>query len=71
MNTTPPPPLNAGPDCRSFPALRQSHSARQSFEMELQRVRRMSIEQRVREALTLQDRFAWLDPCREEEGQHG
>jgi len=62
---------NTRPVSRSFPAMRKSHSAQQSFEMEMQRLRRMSIEERVREALEMQDRFAWLAPSREEKGNHG
>ncbi len=51
--------------------MRQSHSAQQSFDVELQRLRRMSIEERVREALGMQDRFAGLAPCAEEKVNHG
>jgi hypothetical protein len=51
--------------------MRKSHSAQQSFEMEMRRLRQMSIEERVREALELQDRFSWLDPSNEDKENHG
>ncbi len=43
-------------------ARRRSASAEASFQAELERVRGMSIEQRVLEALTMSERFAWLVP---------
>jgi hypothetical protein len=46
-----------------FPRMRRSHSARQSFDRELSRLRAMSIENRINEALSLKDRFAWLKPA--------
>jgi len=46
-----------------FPRVRRSHSARQAFERELTRLRAMSIESRINEALSLKDRFAWLKPA--------
>jgi len=41
----------------SFPSLRKSRCARQSFEQELNRVRNMSIEERVQEALGMANHF--------------
>ena len=49
-----------------FPRMRASPSARQSFEMELARLRGMSIEDRITEALSLKDRFSWLEPVLKE-----
>jgi hypothetical protein len=40
-----------------------SHCATQSRERELQRLRRMSVEERVRAALTMGNRFAWIQPA--------
>jgi hypothetical protein len=45
-----------------FPALRKSHCAQASFAVELKRLRAMSIEERVLEALGLHNRFSWIDP---------
>jgi len=42
--------------------MRKSQSACQSLDAELARLRRMSIEDRVLEALSLNERFAWLKP---------
>ncbi len=44
---------------RHFFRKRRSHSARQSFDRELSRLQGMSIENRITEALSLKDRFAW------------
>ncbi len=46
----------------SFPEKRRSRSAAQSFEMEMKRLRSMTIEERVLEALGLSERFSWLTP---------
>jgi hypothetical protein len=46
-----------------FPGMRRSHSARQSFDRELSRLRAMSIESRINEALSMKDRFSWLKPA--------
>jgi hypothetical protein len=46
-----------------FPRLRKSHCARQSFDRELSRLRAMSIENRINEALSLKDRFSGLNPA--------
>jgi len=43
--------------------MRRSHSAAQSFDRELSRLRAMSIENRINEALSLKDRFSWLKPA--------
>jgi hypothetical protein len=42
--------------------MRKSHSAQQSLDAELSRLRRLSIEARVVEALSPQDLFVWLEP---------
>ena len=39
---------------------RQSASARKALEAEIERVRRMSIEDRIKAALSLRSRFEWL-----------
>ncbi|MEO0453063.1 MAG: hypothetical protein AAFY98_02855 [Verrucomicrobiota bacterium] len=41
---------------------RRSHCGGQSFELELERLRRMSVEERIREVLTMEDRFSTLKP---------
>jgi hypothetical protein len=47
---------------RGFPRMRKSHSAQQSLDVELARLRHMSIEDRVIEALSIKDSFTWLEP---------
>lgn len=42
---------------RAFPRMYESHSARISFETELKRLRGMTIEERVIEALGMHERF--------------
>ena len=49
-----------------FPGMRRSHSARQAFDRELSRLRAMSIESRINEALSLKDRFSWLKPAKKD-----
>ena len=39
---------------------RQSASARKALEAEIERVRRMSIEDRIKAALSMRSRFEWL-----------
>ncbi len=46
-----------------FPRPRRSHSAAASFERELARLTTMSIENRIREALSMKDRFSELKPA--------
>ena len=45
-----------------FPRLVASASARKSFEREMMRLRGMSFEARIAEALSLNDDFSWLEP---------
>jgi len=45
-----------------FPKSVVSISARKSFEKELARLRSLSVEERILEALSLQDVFSWLEP---------
>ncbi|MDX2226652.1 MAG: hypothetical protein SFY92_06160, partial [Verrucomicrobiae bacterium] len=46
----------------TFPKARKSHCAGQSFDAEMKRLRAMTIEQRVLEALGMNERFAWITP---------
>jgi hypothetical protein len=55
-------PAAALPRTRGFPRMRKSHSAQQSMDVELARLRSMSIEDRVVEALSIKDLFVWLKP---------
>ncbi len=43
-------------------AMRKSHCAALSFAQELKRLRSMSVEERIVEALGMGQRFAWLSP---------
>jgi hypothetical protein len=45
-------------------ALRKSRCAAQSRQQETARLRRMSIEERVRSALEMDKRFSWIKPDR-------
>jgi len=45
---------------------RSSLCAQRAFDAELSRLRRMSIEERIAEALSMNERFSWLQPA---EGQ--
>lgn len=45
-----------------FPRLVASASARKSFEREMVRLRGMSVEARIAEALSLNEDFSWLEP---------
>jgi hypothetical protein len=47
---------------RTFPALRKSRCAQESLASELKRLRKLSIEERVLEALGMSERFAWILP---------
>ena len=46
-----------------FPRSIASASARKSFEREMARLRSMSVEERIMEALSLNEEFAWLEPA--------
>jgi hypothetical protein len=46
----------------SLPPQRRSRSAAASRRTEMRRVERMTIEERIRAALTMSRRFAWLQP---------
>jgi len=49
----------------TFPnKLRPSACARQSRQHELERLRRMSVEDRIKAALSIGERFAWLKPTK-------
>jgi hypothetical protein len=45
-----------------FPRSVASASARKSFEREMVRLREMSVEARIAEALSLNEDFSWLEP---------
>jgi hypothetical protein len=49
----------------AFPRPRKSHCADQARTAELARLRRLSIEERIAEALSMSDRFSWLRPTAE------
>ena len=51
------------PPREKFPRAVASACARKSFERELARLRSMSVEERIMEALTMSDEFAWLKPA--------
>ena len=46
----------------SLPPQRRSRSATASRRAEMRRVERMTVEERIRTALTMSRRFAWLQP---------
>ncbi|MDA3874818.1 MAG: hypothetical protein PF795_12770 [Kiritimatiellae bacterium] len=46
---------------------RRSFSAEASRQAELDRLRRMSVEERILEALNMTQRYAWLKPVVEDE----
>ena len=46
-----------------LPRRRRSACADASLRAELERVGHLSIEQRIKAALSMRDRFAWLDPA--------
>ena len=50
------------PPAEGFPRPVASTSARKSFEREMARLRGMSIEARIVEALSLNEEFSWLEP---------
>ena len=45
-----------------FPRSVASASARKSFEREMARLHGMSVEERIAEALSLDEAFSWLEP---------
>ncbi len=49
---------------KPFPRRQRSCSADKSFESEMKRLRSMSIEERVLEALGMSKRFSWLNPAK-------
>jgi len=55
--------VNQPSDEPSFPRLRPSVSHKASLQAEIIRVRRMTVEERVKAALGLGRRFAWLQPA--------
>ena len=50
------------PKQSAFHRPRRSACADAAFLAELERVRRMSIEERVKAALSMRERFGWLNP---------
>lgn len=53
---------NKSPSASTLPAVRPSRSAAASRRAEMRRVERMTVEERIRAALTMSRRFAWLRP---------
>lgn len=47
------------PKC-SFPPLRRSASADAALRVELERVKQMTIRERITAALTIRERFSWI-----------
>ena len=47
----------------SLPPARRSSSAAASRRAEMRRIERMTVEERIRAALTMSRRFAWLQPA--------
>lgn len=47
---------------KPFPDQRRSRSAEQSFAMELNRLRSLSVEELALEALGMPERFSWIPP---------
>jgi hypothetical protein len=45
-----------------FPRRRKSASADSALRAEIERVSRMSIEERVKAALSMRKRFSWIEP---------
>lgn len=50
------------PALASPPPQRRSRSAAASRRAEMRRIERMTVEERIRAALTMSRRFAWLQP---------
>jgi hypothetical protein len=50
-----------------FHRSRRSPCAEEALFAEIERVRRMTIEERIKAALSLADRFSWLQPVRDGE----
>jgi hypothetical protein len=57
---------NNARETQTFPAMRKSHCAQQSFAAELNRLHAMSIEQRVLEALGMSRRFSGISPAQKD-----
>lgn len=51
------------PALASLPPQRRSRSAAASRRTEMRRIERMTVEERIRAALTMSRRFAWLQPA--------
>ena len=47
----------------SLAPVRRSRSAAASRRAEMRRIERMAVEERIRAALTMSPRFAWLQPA--------
>lgn len=56
--------MNTSPSTKDFPTARPSASMRASRAAELARLRSMTVEQRIKEALALADRFRGVIPSR-------
>lgn len=52
----------AGP---AFPRLRNSRSAQQSFDAEMKRLRGLTLEARILEALGMTERYSWIETTTE------
>jgi hypothetical protein len=57
---------NRTQEMQTFPAMRKSHCAQQSFAAEMKRLHAMTIEQRVLEALSMSMRFSGIFPVQKE-----
>lgn len=55
--------VKKNPSLAPLPPPRRSRSAAASRRAEMRRVERMTIEERIRAALTMSHRFAWLQPA--------
>lgn len=53
------------PEPTPFPRPRRSASAKRSLAAEMERVRAMSVEERIKAALSMRERFNWLQPAPE------
>ena len=54
--------LRMSEDPSAFHRPRRSASAEAALRAEIQRISRMTVEERIIAALTLRDRFAWIQP---------
>jgi hypothetical protein len=55
----------------SFPRRRKSASAEAAFAAELERLRRMTMEERIKAALSMPDDFTWINPTPVTGENHG